>query len=69
MPGTKKCLFIIGALVTLCLTPTFSEGIGDDQVLFDSIASIVRENSAQEFVLCHLQPAIWGDYDVEIKVR
>jgi hypothetical protein len=68
MPGTKKCLLIVGALVTLGVTPIFSEGIGDDQVLVDSIASIVREGSAQEFVLCHLQPAIWGDYDVEIKV-
>ena len=68
MSGTNKCLFIIGILFTLCLTPIFGEGSGDDQVLVDSITSIVREDSAQEFVLCHLQPAIWGDYDVEIQV-
>jgi len=68
MLGTKKYLLIILALTVLCTAPIFSEGIEDDYVLVDSIANIVRDESAQEFVLCHLQPAIWGAYDVEIKV-
>jgi len=68
MIQTIKRFFTILTLVALWVTPIFSEGIEDDQAFVDSIARIVRDDSAQEFVLCHLQPAIWGAYDVEIKV-
>ncbi|NIM90622.1 MAG: hypothetical protein GTO17_06700 [Candidatus Aminicenantes bacterium] len=68
MLGIRTCILFIGALIALCVSPLFSEGIEDDYALVDSITSVVRDDSAQEFVLCHLQPAIWGDYDVEIRV-
>ncbi len=68
MMGTRKYFLIMGALIALCTSPLLGEGIEDDYALVESITSVVRDDSAQEFVLCHLQPAIWGDYDVEIEV-
>lgn len=68
MLGKQKYFCILGACIALWMIPIFSSGIEDDQFLVDSIASVVKDDSALEFVLCHLHPAIWGDYDVEIEV-
>lgn len=68
MLGARKYFLIMGALIALCTSPLLGEGIEDDYALVESITNVIRDDSAQEFVLCHLQPAFWGDYDVEIKV-
>lgn len=50
------------------MTPVFSDRVEDHLVFANSVVNIIHDDAAQEFVLCHLQPAVWGDYDVEIKV-
>lgn len=40
----------------------------DFGVVKEAVSKLVTDTSAREYILCHLQPAFWGAYDMEVGV-